>query len=161
MRRIIAVAAVLLVGGCASGYDGSDLAPGASEAEVEKKMGAVAARTKGADGGNVLWFSRQPSGRVIYAARFGKDGKLTGIEQTLTRENLQRIEPGKSRGDDVRAILGPPWRIDEFPRMQREAWTYNAQGMNPAQFIIQFSNDGIVRERFQIDDPEFVRGMAM
>ena len=49
----------------------------------------------------------------------------------------------------MRGILGPPWRIDQFARMQREAWTYNAMGMNPQQYIVQFSSDGIVRERFR------------
>jgi hypothetical protein len=162
MRRIIALTAVLLGAGCAGSYDGSDLAVGqATSAEVEQKMGTVAARTPGADGGTVLWFSRQPSGRVIYAARIGKDDKLIGVEQTLAPENLARIQPGKATESDVRGILGPPWRIDPFPRMQRVAWTYAVQGMNPQQYVVQFSSDGIVRERFAIDDPEFVRGMAM
>ena len=100
MKRIIAVAAVLLGGGCAgSGYDGGNLVPGqASAAEVEKSMGTVAARTKGADGGSVLWFSRQPAGRVIYAARISKDDKLIGVEQTLTR--------GESGEDRARQVEG-------------------------------------------------------
>src|SRR5262245_31375434 len=123
MKRIIALAAVLLGAGCAGSYDGSALAPGqASAAEVEKAMGTVAARTQGADGETVLWFSRQPAGRTIYAARIGKDDKLIGVEQTLTPENLAKIQPGKSTESDVRGILGPPWRIDPFPRMQRVAW---------------------------------------
>jgi hypothetical protein len=161
MKRIIALATLLLAG-CAGSYDGSALAPGqASAAEVEEAMGAVAARTPGADGGTVLWFSRQPAGRVIYAARIGKDDKLLGIEQTLTPENLAKIEPGKSTESEVRGILGPPWRIDPFPRMQRVAWTYSVHGMNPQQYVVQFSSDGVVRERFAIEDPEFVRGFAM
>ena len=162
MKRIIAATLVLLGAGCAGTDSGSSLVPGQSTAaEVEKEMGKVAERTAGPDGGSVLWFPSQPYGRVSYAARIGKDGKLIAVEQRLTPENLAQIQPGKSRKEEVRAILGPPWRVDQFPRMQREAWTYAAQGMNPQQYIVQFSSDGIVRERFSIDDPEFVRSSVM
>jgi hypothetical protein len=163
MRRIITLAAVLFGAGCASsGFDGGDLVPGqSSQAEVEKSMGKVAERQSGAGGETVLWFLRQPYGRVSYAARIGKDGKLVALEQRLIPENLAKVEPGKSTEQEVRAILGPPWRIDPFPRQQRTAWTYAAQGMNPQQYIVQFSSDGIARERFSIDDPDFVRPSAM
>jgi hypothetical protein len=162
MKRIIALTAVLLCAGCAGNTDGSALAVGqATTADVEKAMGTVAARTTGSNGETVLWFSRQPSGRVIYAARMGKDDRLIGVEQTLVAENLAKIQPGKSTEAEVRAILGPPWRIDPFPRMQRVAWTYAVQGMNPQQYVVQFSSDGVARERFAIDDPDFVRGMAL
>ena len=163
MKRIIALAAVLLGTGCASsGYDGGSLVAGQSTAaEVEAAMGKVAERVPGPDGETLLWFPRQPYGRVSYAARIGRDGKLISVEQRLTREYLAHIQPGKSTKDEVRAILGPPWRVDQFARMQREAWTYAAQGMNPQQYVVQFSNDGIVRERFSIDDPEFVRSSVM
>ena len=162
MKRMIAVAVVLLGAGCAGTDAGSRLVPGQSTAaEVEQAMGKVAERMPGPDGESVLWFPSQPYGRVSYAARIGKDGKLVSVEQRLTPEYLAHIQPGKSTKDEVRAILGPPWRIDPFPRMQREAWTYAAQGMNPQQYVVQFSNDGIVRERFSIDDPDFVRPSVM
>lgn len=163
MKRIIAATLVVLGAGCAgTGYDGGNLTPGQSTAaEVEQAMGKLAERVPLPDGQSLLWFPRQPYGRVSYAARIDKDGKLVAVEQRLTPENLARIQPGKSNEAEVRAILGPPWRIDPFPRQQRDAWTYAAQGMNPQQYVVQFSKDGIVRERFAIDDPEFVRPSVM
>lgn len=163
MKRIIAATLVVLGAGCAGmDYDGGDLKPGQSTAaEVEKAMGKLAERVPLPDGQSLLWFSRQPYGRVSYAARIDKDGKLVSVEQRLTPENLARIEPGKSNEADVRAILGPPWRSDEFPRQQRTAWTYSTQGTVPQQYVVQFSADGVVRERFAIDDPEYVRSSAM
>lgn len=163
MRHIIAASLVLLAAGCGStGFDGGDLVPGQStQADVEKSMGKPADRTPGPDGESVLWFPRQPYGRVSYAARIGKDGKLLALEQRLTAENLARIEPGKSTEAEVRAILGPPWRIDPFPRRQRDAWTYSAQDVTPQQYVVQFSKDGVVRERFSIDDPDYVRSSGM
>ena len=155
MRQILALALVLMLGGCASGYDGSNLVPGKSTAaEVEQSMGKVADRRQGPDGSTVLWFPRQPSGEVSYAATIGKDGKLASVEQRLTKENLQKIKPGASHENDVRDLLGPPWRVDKYPRRERIAWTYHAQGMLPQIIVVEFSSDGIVREAYMINDPE-------
>ena len=143
-----------LLAGCASGYDGSNLVPGKStEAEVEQAMGKVADRRPGPDGSTVLWFPRLPAGRVSYAATIGKDGKLVSVQQRLTRENLQKLKPGASNENDVRDLLGPPSRVDAFPRRQRIAWTYHAQGIEPQIMVVEFSSDGIVREAYMIDDP--------
>jgi len=146
---------VLLAAGCAGSNDGSGLVPGQStSADVEKAMGPSAEKRAGPDGETVLWFPRLPYGRVSYAARIGKDDKLIAVEQRLTRENLAKLKPGAARESDVRDLLGPPNRIDPFPRLQRDAWSYQAQGMNPQLIVTQFSKDGVLREAFMIDDPE-------
>jgi len=156
MKRILALALVLLSSGCASGYDGSSLTPGqSSAAEVEKAMGKVADRRPGPDGSTVLWFPRLPYGRVSYAARIGKDDKLIAVEQRLTRENLDQLKPGVSREDDVRDLLGPPQRVDPFPRLERDVWTYQAQGIEPQLMVVQFSKDGVLREAYMFNDPAF------
>ena len=155
MRRIIALGLVLLAAGCAGTGDGSGLVPGQStSADVEKAMGPSAEKRAGPAGETVLWFPRMPYGRVSYAARIGKDDKLIAVEQRLTRENLAMLKPGASRESEVRDLLGPPNRIDPFPRLQRDAWSYQAQGMNPQLIVAQFSKDGVLREAFMIDDPE-------
>lgn len=155
MRRIIAVGAVLLGAGCA-GYDGRSLHPGqASAAEVERVMGPAADKRVAADGETILWFPRLPYGRVSYAARISKDDRLIAVEQRLTRENFDRLRPGASRAGEVRDLLGPPQRIDAYPRMSREVWTYQAHGMAPQLMVVQFSTEGVVHEAFMFDDPEF------
>ena len=154
MKRIIALALVLLGSGCA-GYDGRSLVPGqSSAAEVEKLMGPVAEKRAAAGGETILWFPRLPYGRVSYAARMGKDDKLIGIEQRLTQSNLGMLKPGVSRDSDVRDLLGPPQRVDPYPRQQREAWTYQAQGIEPQIIVVQFSSDGVLREAYMFDDPD-------
>jgi hypothetical protein len=156
MKRIIAMALVLLGGGCA-GYDGRSLVPGqASTADVEKAMGRAAEQRAAQDGETVLWFPRLPYGRVSYAARIGEDGKLVAVEQRLTRENLDRLKPGAARESDVRDLLGPPQRVDAFPRLERQAWTYQAQGIQPQLIVVQFSQDRILREVYMFDDPEYM-----
>ena len=154
MKRILALALVLAGLGCA-GYDGGNLVPGKSTgAEVEKAMGPSADKRAGPDGETVLCFPRQPYGQVSYAARIGKDDKLIAIEQRLTKENLDKLKPGVSRENDVRDLLGPPSRVDPFPRQERNVWTYHAQGIVPQIIVTQFSKDGVLREAYMIDDPE-------
>jgi len=155
MKRIIAVALVLLGAGCAGGFDGGKLVPGQSTGEeVEKAMGPSKDKRAGPDGETVLWFPRLPYGRVSYAARISKDDKLIAVEQRLTKENLAKLKPGVSRESDVRDILGPPQRIDWFALKQVNSWTYQAQGIEPQIIVVDVSKDGVVREAYMMDDPE-------
>jgi hypothetical protein len=154
---LIAVATALSLASCAS-YDGRSLIPGKStDAEVEALMGPSADRRSGPNGETVRYYSRLPFGRVIFAARFGPDGRLKALEQRLIEDNFERLKSGVSRADDVRELLGPPYRIEQFPRMQREIWTYQWQGLTSDRLLlVQFSADGIVREVYKIEDPDSI-----
>ena len=158
MRRIAAIGLVVLASGC-SGYDGRTLSPGRSTgAEVERLMGPAADKRAGADGETVLWFPRLPYGRVSYAARIGKDDKLIAIEQRLTPENLQQLRPGVSRESEVRDLLGPPNHVDWFERKQINAWTYQAQGIEPQLIVVELSKDGVMRAAYMFNDPSMLAG---
>jgi len=157
MRHFIAFGAALALAGCA-GYSGHGLVPGQSTAdEVEALMGPSAERRPGAGGETVRYYSRQPNGREMYAARIGPDGRLRAIEQRLTEANLARVVPGASLADDVRELLGPPYQVNTFARQAREVWTYNMYGnrSQPMNLHVQFSRDGVVREVMLLDDPQF------
>jgi len=156
MKRVTFLALVLLAAGCA-GYDGRTLVPGQSTAEeVEKLMGPSADQRRGPNGETVLWYPRLPAGRVSYAARIGTDNRLIAIEQRLTPENFDRLKRGASTQNDVRDLLGPPGRVDQNARREREVWSYEAQGMQPQLIVLQFSTDGVLREKYMIDDPDQV-----
>jgi len=158
MRNILALALVLILGGCASGYDGSNLTPGKStEAEVIADMGTPKDKRPGPDGTTVLWFPRLPEGRVSYAARIGKDGILIDVQQRLTRANLELLKPGVSTENDVRDLLGPPQTIQWFEREQINAWSYNARGIEPQIYVVEVLKDGVVRKRYSYDDPQFIQ----
>jgi hypothetical protein len=146
---------LLLLAACAS-YDGRGLVPGVSTAaEVEALMGPPAERRKGLDGELVLWYPKLPYGRESYAARIAPDGKLVGIEQRLVVENLERLEKGKMTADQVRDLFGPPNKINQFPRMQREIWTYQMPATTEWKVLfVQFSPDRVLREYYYMDDPE-------
>ena len=158
MKTIIAAVCVVLLAGCAS-YAGRGLAPGqSSSAEVEAVMGRAAAKRPGPDGETVLWFPRMPYGDGTYAARVSADGRLVAIEQRLTEENIARIERGRTTGDQVLDLVGPPYRVDQFARMEREIWTYKMQVFPfPKALFVQLSPDRVVREVYYMDDPEIPR----
>jgi hypothetical protein len=154
MRALIVVCSLLLAG-CA-GYEGRGLVPGVSTAaEVEALMGPAAERRAGPNGETVLWFPRLPYGRASYAARIAPDGKLIAVEQRLTEENLARLEKGKMTAETVHDLFGPPNKINQFPRMQREIWTYQMPAQTEWKVLfVQFSPDHVLREYYYMDDPE-------
>jgi hypothetical protein len=156
MRTLVAVSLVAALAGCAS-YSGRGLVPGqATMQDVERVMGPAADQRPAPGGDTVRYYSRLPYGREIYAARFGPDGKLKSIEQRLTPQNFAKLIPGTTRASEARDLLGPPYRVDQFPRMEREIWTYYVNGTTDQQLFVQLSRDGIVREVSIIDDPNAV-----
>ena len=153
MRAILAF--VIFVAGCAS-FDGRGLAPGQSTAgDVERVMGAPAERRQVA-GETWLYYPRQPFGRKTFVARVASDGRLVALEQRLTDENVARIRVQTTRRDDVRDLLGPPYAVSRFPRMEREIWQYYMRHFGdpgiPVTLYVQFSPDGVAREVYLLDE---------
>jgi hypothetical protein len=147
--------ALLLLAGCAS-YDGRGLVAGQStESDVLAVMGTPAERRAGPGGETVLWYPRLPYGRASYAARIGADGRLISLEQRLTEENLAHLERGKTTTEAVHDLFGPPNKVNQFPRMQREIWTYQMPAITEWKVLyVQFSPDHVLREYYYMDDPE-------
>lgn len=117
-------------------------------------MGPTSDRRSGANGETLRYYSRLPYGREMYVARIGADGKLKALEQRLTEENFQKVQPGVSRSDQMRELFGPPYQVMQFPRMGREIWIYPWRGLTSDRLLLlQFSADGVVRELYTIEDP--------
>ena len=75
----------------------------------------------------VRYYPRLPHGRETFAARFGADGKLIAFEQRLTEENVARLKADRSRADDVRDLLGPPFRIARYSLSQLDGRVWAAE----------------------------------
>ena len=119
-------------------------------------MGPATEIRKEPSGETVRYYSREPYGRMIYAARIGRDGKLAALDQRLTDENVAKLRIGTTREVDVRELIGPPYRVDEYPRMQRQVWTYKMYSWGVEKDLyVQFSPDRLVREVMMVDDPAF------
>ena len=88
------------------------------------------------------------------SARVASDGRLVALEQRLTDENVARISAQTTRRDDVRDLLGPPYTVSSFPRMERETWSWYMKrfGVLPVTLNVQMSADGVVREIYVLDD---------
>ena len=145
----------LVLAGCAS-FDGRGLAPGQSTAaDVERVMGR-AAETRQVAGETWYYYPRQPYGRQVFVARVGADGRLLGVEPRLTDDNIRRIAVQQTRSDEVRALLGPPYLVTRFPRLEREVWQYHVRQYGdpgiPMVLYVQFSPDGVAREVYRLDD---------
>jgi len=157
MCRLLMVSLLVAVASCA-GFSGGNLKPGvADEADVERAMGPSADRRQHADGEVVRYYSRLPEGREMYAARFGRDGKLIAIEQWLTREYANQLVVGKSTREDVRDLLGPPYRVNSYPAIPSEVWLYPMrQGAVRMTLNVDFGARGVVRELgfFDVVDPD-------
>jgi hypothetical protein len=153
-RTFLLLTSLLVLGGCAS--TGASLQPGvATAADVERSMGRPAERRQLANGETVLWYPNFPWGKVSYAARIASDGRLIGVEQRMTEQNIATIELNRTTMAQVRDLLGPPYLTTEFPRMQREVWTYPVFSRpQHKELYVQFSRDGVVRESYLVMDPE-------
>src|SRR3954462_14986439 len=133
MRFLLTLSAsALLLAACAS-YDGHCLGPGKStdgglgrgkstEAEVPSLMGTPADTRNRPNGDHVLYFSRLPLGRDIYAATIGADGTLRSLDQTLTRANISRIAVNSTTADQLRELLGPPYRSVRLAFKPYDVW---------------------------------------
>lgn len=141
------IAAVVLLGACAS-FDGRGLVPGKSIAtEVEALMGPAAQRLSLPGGETALYFSRLPVGHAMYVATIGPDGILRSLEQRLTRENMAKLIPGSSTMKEVRELFGPPGLAGRLDLQPREWWEYKYLYYQDQHVLwVLFSDDGVVRE---------------
>ncbi len=161
LARASSLALGILFGlaGCAS-FNPYTLVPGqATQQDVEARMGRPAEIQPGPNGQTICWYPQLPWSHVTYAARIGADGRLIAVEQRLTEGNINQIVRGQSTAKEVHDLLGPSYMPTRYERMQRDIWTYpmRVPGHNlPKWFLVQMSYDGVVRETYLMDDPQFV-----
>jgi hypothetical protein len=156
MKTAALLAFTLFLGACAatSPYAGRKLAQGQSMAEVEAAMGRPAEQLVDAAGYRIWFYPTAPNGRDTWAARFLPEGKLVAVEQRLTKENMARLVPGATTKTQVREIFGPPWKAYPLARLEREEWDYRVRVDNRLfDYLVRFSDDGIVREAYLLHDP--------
>jgi hypothetical protein len=160
MRHIITFTLAGLLAGCTS-FAGKGLVAGqSSAADVESVMGRAADKRPGAGGETVHYFPRLPWGYATYAARIAPDGKLVALEQRLTEENIKKLKPGVTRGTEVLDLLGPPYEPMHQALSGNEIWTYPmriAGHPTPKWFLAHISPDGVLRETYMIDDPQWLQ----
>jgi hypothetical protein len=151
--RFTVLLASLFVAGCAS-FDGRGLVPGqSSEADVVATMGEPAQTLERPGGEKLLYFSRLPFGRQIYKATLGRDGVLRSLEPTLTPPNIRGLELDKATQEQVRELLGPPYRVARAPFKPLDVWEYWWRIAEDRRILwASFSDDGVMRELLEMHD---------
>lgn len=123
----------------------SPVAPGMDEMQVQARMGKPETVRKSADGSQVWEYPTGPAGRQTYMVALGADRAVKDVHQVLSDEYFARVQPGMSR-DDVRAILGKPGVVSNFPARDEEVWTWSYLQVNPMFFNVMFDrSSGTVR----------------
>ena len=157
MKQIIALAVAAVVVGCAC--EGRGLVPGlSSAADVEARMGRAADKRPAPGGETVYYYPRLPWGYATYAARIASDGRLVAIEQRLTEENTEQLKVGATRAEQVRDLLGPPFEPMHQRLSGKDLWTYPMRipgYPTPRWFLVQISPEGVLTEKYFIDDPNY------
>ena len=151
--KVAVCAALLVLAGCAS-FEGRDLVPGQStEVQVVTGMGRPSQEIDLPGGGKALYFSRLPYGRAIYKATLDGEGVLRGIEQTLVPEKIRSIEADKTTKEQVRELLGPPYRMSRGPIKPLDVWEYWWRNAEDRRILwVSFSDDGVAREVLDMHD---------
>jgi hypothetical protein len=130
--------------------------PGVSSAaDVEALMGPPAEKVLVAADGEEVWFyPRQPTGLHTFAVRMGPDKVMRGIEQRLTEQNMQQLVPGRTTAKETRELFGPPWRSARNFLGDRDCWDYRMYNVVQVEYIlsVQFSDDGLLREVVFLQD---------
>jgi hypothetical protein len=157
---ILAFACAALLSACAS-FEGRGLVPGqSSAAEVEAVMGPAADKRSTAGGETAYYYPRLPWGYATYVARIGAAGRLVALEQRLTLENTEKLIVGATRADDIRALLGPPFEPMKQQLSGKDIWTYPMRipgYPTPRWFLVQITPDGVLSEKYFIDDPNWAQ----
>ena len=155
MKQFSVLALSLMLAGCAT-FSGNTLQPGKSTAaDAEATLGASHQRLKLANGDSALYFSRQPYGRAMYVVTVGPDGVMKSIEQRMQQPVFAKVVANSWGKKEVAELLGPPGRAGRFDRQKRDWWEYRyRQDMDYRVVWVQFSDDGVVREMYDMLDPE-------
>ena len=148
MRSLCTLAALGLAAGCAS-YGGYGIEPGSDGAQVRASMGEPAATFRNTYG-TVDWaYPRGPLGYDTFMVHVTSAGKVASIEKVLDLPHFARVTPGLDQ-EAVLRIVGPPGRVEPFPRTGQLVWDYrfmDSWGYS-SNFSVVFNPEGHVKQAF-------------
>ena len=128
---------------------------GQSEKDVEAALGKPTEVLVVEGGLRVMFYNHAPGGGQTDAVVLGPDGRVRAVEKRLTRENASQLVCGRTTSRAVRALLGPPLRVEQKASLGREEWMYRFSEVgwsDPILLYVAFSRDGVVREVYAAAD---------
>lgn len=117
MRSAFVIAAALGLCACAT------VRIGAPEAELHRSMGSPAMQFDLPDGTRQLVFPTGPLGTQTFMV-YVKGGNVQRSEQVLTDDTFYRIQSGVTTREELRRMIGPPYRMVRFDNLGQVAWDY-------------------------------------
>ena len=151
MKKLLAFAAVLLLGACAHP---DNLRVGMTRAELDTRFGQPAAQRHDPDG-DVLIYSSAPFGERASAAHLDAQGRVASIEPLLDTAHFATIRVGAWNKQDVLTHFG---RAAEISRTRNyEVWSYRYREAETwySLFHVMFDDAGVVRQTQNGPDPMF------
>jgi hypothetical protein len=140
----------------------SGIEPGKSGAkEVEARLGPPAERIPLSNGDTTWFYPLGQAGRQTIAVQMAPGDVVRKVEERLEPEVIRWIAPGKSTTSVAREALGPPFRTKRVAGdSPREIWEYLVYDATQQKdvLILQFSPDGVLREKYQTRDSTAVGG---
>ena len=151
---LVLLLSITALAGCAS--PGS-FAPGSSIVDVRARVG-IPTDIRFDRNGDELWeYAQGPAGYQTYVLRFGGDGRVKEVTQTLTEDQLMKIVPGTMTKADARNLLGRPSDETFTGAGTTWSWRFYRTGMQPGYLLVTFNPDNTVKERIAIIDPSGAR----
>lgn len=142
LRTAMLLGAALAIGACAP-FAG--VRPGAPEADARHAMGQPALEFDHPDGSHQLAYTTGPLGTQTFMV-YVKAGSVQRIEQVLTDDTFHRIQAGITTREEVRRMIGPPYRVVRFENLKQHAWDYRFRDTwgYLADFSVMIDDRGIV-----------------
>ena len=111
-------------------------------------MGPPALEFDNPDGSRQLAYTTGPLGTQTFMV-YVKGGSVERIEQVLTDDMFFRIQSGVTTREDVRRMIGPPYRIVRFENLKQHAWDYRFRDTwgYLADFSVMIDDRGIVASK--------------
>lgn len=136
----------------------ASFAPGATEAQLQAKLGAADRVYALPDGGRRLEYARGAFEQFVWMVDMDASGRVVAINQVRTFENFGRLRPGVDDQESVLRELGKPWKVEHYTLSGLTGWLYpyREAGVFDSVMTVMFDGAGVFRRAENGPDPRFI-----
>jgi hypothetical protein len=117
--------------------------PGQSEAQMLATMGTPTGRYPMAGGAQRVEYATGPFGRFTWMVDLDAAGRVSAVQQVLTRQNFAQVRHNMSRDEVLRLLGRPADKAGEY--MNRQTWSWRFETYECEWVRITFTAEGWVR----------------
>lgn len=117
--------------------------PGQTEAQMLATMGTPTGRYTLDAGAQRVEYATGPFGRVTWMVDLDASGRITAVQQALTRQNFAKVRHGMPRDELLRLLGRPADRAGEY--MNRETWSWRFETYDCEWVRVTLTAEGRVR----------------